>query len=408
MKKGLFENIIFSGFCAVLVFALVAGGAVRGIFLWPVVLALGFLAWLGFCKKCLKGESFLSRTALDKPILAISLLALVSCVFSIYKQESILSVLCLGAFLGSYYLLADILDERKESCLMALVVMGVGLSVFGLLQYLGFLPHPWWVPRRFLASTYVNHNHFSGFLELVIPLALGLFIDAERKRLPRRWFFMAALGAMVPAFLFAQSRGAVLSLGAALSVMAFVSLRKRSRATSGVLAAFFIVGLVVFFVYRQSPALAGRMQVQDIVSNGDASWQTRLEIWEGGLQMVRERPWVGFGPGTFASAFPRFRAEGLLTSANFAHNDYLQSAVEMGLLAPLILFWLFVVIFKRGFGRAPASSWAVLGCATGILSLFLHGFIDFNFHIPANLLLCICFAALVARGAVRREGEGQT
>lgn len=402
MKKGIFDHMIFLSVCSVLVFAPIAGGAVRGVFLWPVVLALGFLAWLGFCKKCLKGERLLVRTVLDKPIFAFSAIALVSCVFSVYKQESILSILCVGAFLGIYYLFVDILDERRESFLAALVVvLAAGLSVFGLLQYLGFLPHPWWVPSRFLAATYVNHNHFSGFLELAIPLALGFFIDAETKRLPQRWFFMAALGVMVPAFLFAQSRGAWMSLSAALCVMAFVSLRKKIAAKFGMLSVFFFMVLVVFFVYAQSPVVAGRLQSQDPGSSGDVSWQTRLKIWEGGLRMAQERPWLGFGPGTFASAFPRFRPEGLLTAANFAHNDYLQSAVEMGFLAPLILFWLFGLIFKHGFGRASSSSWLVLGCAAGILSLFLHGFIDFNFHIPANLLLCTCFAALVAREAAK-------
>jgi hypothetical protein len=36
-----------------------------------------------------------------------------------------------------------------------------------------------------------------------------------------------------------------------------------------------------------------------------------------------------------------------------------------------------------------------LGCAVGILSLTLHGLVDFNFHILANMLLFVIYMAFI-------------
>jgi len=37
----------------------------------------------------------------------------------------------------------------------------------------------------------------------------------------------------------------------------------------------------------------------------------------------------------------------------------------------------------------------VLGCAIGVLSMALHGLVDFNFHIPANMILFTIYAAII-------------
>ena len=68
-------------------------------------------------------------------------------------------------------------------------------------------------------------------------------------------------------------------------------------------------------------------------------------------------------------------------------------AAEMGILAPLIMLWIFFTVVRRGFaeGQHPLA----FGCAASVLSLALHGFVDFNFHIPANMLLFVVLIAVV-------------
>jgi hypothetical protein len=55
---------------------------------------------------------------------------------------------------------------------------------------------------------------------------------------------------------------------------------------------------------------------------------------------------------------------------------------------------MFISVIAAGLKKKHFNS-RRLGCAIGILSLSLHGLIDFNFHIPANMLLFSVYAGLI-------------
>jgi hypothetical protein len=87
---------------------------------------------------------------------------------------------------------------------------------------------------------------------------------------------------------------------------------------------------------------------------------------------------------------------------------------EMGVLALPLMIWMIGTVITAGFrgeeGKGAGQSNAfglingiLLGCAVGILSLALHGLVDFNFHITANILLVACFAGLIMRRTVVRR-----
>ena len=59
-----------------------------------------------------------------------------------------------------------------------------------------------------------------------------------------------------------------------------------------------------------------------------------------------------------------------------------------------IMLWIFAIVIKRGIKKAGVDP-IKFGCAIGILSLSLHGLVDFNFHIPANMILFTLCAAIV-------------
>jgi hypothetical protein len=56
------------------------------------------------------------------------------------------------------------------------IILGSFLSAFGILQYLDLFGHSWWIPQEFLSATFVNHNHFAGLLELIIPVTVAAFL----------------------------------------------------------------------------------------------------------------------------------------------------------------------------------------------------------------------------------------
>lgn len=175
MRTSAFRNIIWWVIAVVCVFAPLARGGMRD---WAatiieVVIFITLFSWLwrlnNHAKRGqarLKGitkEDFIA-TKLDIPICLFVLLAILSCIFSIYKYASIQSTIRLLTIVGAYYVvLNNFSEERGIRFAFLVVIVGTGMSALGLGQYFLGLNHSWWMPQGFIAATYVNHNHFAGY-----------------------------------------------------------------------------------------------------------------------------------------------------------------------------------------------------------------------------------------------------
>ncbi len=357
------------------------------------------------------------RTPLDRLIFGFAILAVISFAFSIYKHDSFYALLRLLAYVGLYYVIVNNYSRNLRKYLLSLVIcVGTGLSIYGLLQYFGFLPHPWWYPTNCLAATYVNHNHFAGYLELVIPVGIGM-VFRQRAMTAGKRLLLLAIAIMLTAFVFTQSRGGWASLGISLFVMNMILVKHKMLKRESILVFILLLTLIFALFYAGEGLVAKRMNTLKKVITKEALWNTRINIWKGTLKMIRESPLVGVGIGDFVWGFPRYRPVALNSiRAHYAHNDYLHMAAEMGVFAPVIMVWMLVIVVGRGL-RSPQSAMhspqnhqlpaaahkplnpTVLGCAIGVLSLALHNLVDFNFHIPANMILFTVYGAIIMKDA---------
>ncbi len=401
----LYKSLLFLGVAAILAFSPIARGAVRLWSVTPVLLVAYAMIFLWLFKmvnsqgtkknEIASGASRprnddASKTAPFLPILLFAILAVISFALSIYKHDSFYALLRLFAYIGLYCLVVNEFDHMMRKRLIQLVIwIGTGLSAYGLLQYFGIFGHSWWVPQRFLAATYVNHNHFAGYLELVIPAALAITLRRKNKL-----FVMTALVIMSAAFILTQSRGAWISLAVSLAIMAIMIVRKGRGGVKAALILTLVILAAASLLYFTKDTVSSRIStVTDIKAGEDVSGG-RFKIWQGAIGMIKERPLTGFGIGDFDAGFYRYRPEGFNMRAVYAHNDYLHMASEMGIFAPFIMLWIFIAVIQKGFGKKDASPYA-FGCAIGVLSLALHGMVDFNFHIPANMLLFTVWIAVI-------------
>ena len=419
------RKVIWRGLAGVLIFTPLARGTVK---VWSIAPVLGIIYTLVFWKLLnTLGSVPLERQknalsgrvpSLWLPISVFAALAVISFVFSIYKHDSFSALLRLFAYIGVYYLIVNSFDSQMIKRLINLVIIiATGLSIYGFLQYFAGLNHSWWIPNKFLAATYVNHNHFAGYLELVIPAAIGMLfsrgasgrVPLERQknalsgRIPayRKLFLTLALIIMVVVFIFTQSRGAWISLAIALSVMN-IALVKRGRLSKKTFFMLPLLAALIFaFIYTNREEIYRRVETINVAPGSETSLQGRLKIWQGALGMIREHPLLGVGIGDFDWGFYRYRPVGFEGRAVYAHNDYLHMAAEMGVFAPIIMLWIFMIAIFSGLKKENRS--LALGCAAGILCLSLHGLVDFNFHIPANMLLFTVYLAIVmSKGETRR------
>jgi O-antigen ligase len=300
---------------------------------------------------------------------------------------------------------------------MAALVAAAFQGLYGLMVLASGHDRIWNVPKTaYLDSatgTFVNHNHFAGFLAATLPLGVGLVIAAGRKaaaRGPGKTGLIAAvstegsrallLGLLVltgaAGLLLSFSRaGTALGLAAIAATVA-VALRGRAvhrMAAIGILIAIAVVPLLDLGADR----LAARYAIsrEDYLAPGG-----RLEVARGTLRMVAAFPVAGCGFGAFTEVFPSFASPTIQLHYTHAHNDLLQLGAEGGVAALAMVAILVTALARSVLDTLRGGVDPVLaGAAFGLAALFVHGLVDFNFHIPGNAAIAAVLSGVLFGGS---------
>lgn len=252
-------------------------------------------------------------------------------------------------------------------------------------------------------GTYVNKNHFAGFMEMTLPLAFGYSVSLwhwtrEKSysirqiivsdKFFRQLFFVFLLGLMFLALVLSRSRAALASIliafGSFIVISAFL---RRGSSFSGLgLLLVIAVGFIL-------TAIVGVYPIIDnfVTAGGDV--KGRILVWMDTLHMISDFPLFGAGFGSFSNVYPMYKeAMTLPKTFNFAHNDYLQMAAETGLAGLLSLMGI-LLLMMRDFVRKIIDAhsgidhfrkYVAIGAMMGIISILVHSMADFNLHVPAN------------------------
>jgi O-antigen ligase len=229
----------------------------------------------------------------------------------------------------------------------------------------------------------------AGFLALSLPMTLAALRSASSARL--RTLCVTALAAQAYALLLTRSLGGLLAATVALALGAAGG---RARTGRVVLAAALVFAAgAAFFVYARRAEIGAR-------PGGDPI-SLRLGNWRVALEMIRDHPILGVGPGRFAPFYPRYVRPGM-NETQFAHNSYLQIAATWGAwtLPPLALLALGACVARRG-RQGPAGA-AAAAAGVGFL---LHNACDFTFFLPGVALPAAVLLG-VGSAAPRKVGAG--
>jgi O-antigen ligase len=411
-----FTSITCAAIYVLLIFAPLARGSVHG---WAVnlihmITLIGVTAFL--LEKNRVWDWKWIKTPLDKPIAALMLLVFLSTALSMHWPSSARSVILLTNYLAIYYLIVHTVDtrDRLRRLVWLMVGMGLFLSIFGLFKRFGVNPFPWWDYNElkytpdFLASTYGNHNHLAGYLEMAILMVLALFLTEYEKG---RFFLMVYVTLlMVLALVLSLSRGGWIGFFLGLMFMAAALWRDQRFKNKKVLLAGAGLCLISAIIVLISTPVVERVRTV-IEKDQAANLQSRLIAWAGTVEMIKDRPILGTGPGTYATLFPWYQPPGIAAQFDMAHNDYLQVTAETGVFLIPMIIWMIVALFRKGFKKMKNPSRLVrattLGAMSGIVAILCHSISDFNLHIPANALLFTVLAAVVAAPLPRHRRQQQ-
>jgi O-antigen ligase len=144
-----------------------------------------------------------------------------------------------------------------------------------------------------------------------------------------------------------------------------------------------------------------------IHSVAEEIWQTsvatetsRIDVGRDTLDMIRDYPLTGTGAGSFASTLPLYDSGNIgFWHYKYAHNDYLQFAVEFGLpglamLAGIVLLSLWHAARAQLIQHDQMTSGMGCGVLMAIVALLIHITVDFNLQIPANAATFVVILAL--------------
>lgn len=300
-----------------------------------------------------------------------------------------------------------ITPRRLRRLAAAVAVAGTAIAIFGIVQHLTGDGKIYWMvePSQggWIFGPYVNRNHFAGLMELWIPVALGLALVPDNS-FTGRWLWCGAALVMAAAVVLSASRGGLLAVGvevAALSVAA-AALRGRRRAVVGLLVSVALVAGLVWFLGGTQMVERLNSTIQPSSDIAEEATGYRLELWKGTLEIFQQNVLIGSGLDTFATHFRTVKSFYTDAVWRYGHNAFLQFAAETGVVGLGLGIWLIVAAVRGISGnlrrtRHTASGAILTGMACGCLGFMVHGWLDFNFHVPANAANFVVLAAIVSR-----------
>jgi O-antigen ligase len=396
-------KILRIGICVLLTFAVLAYGGVED---WSqailevcfaallVIWALRTFAWQ---------QEVITISPLLRPLLVFLLVTLVQLVF--HRTASPYDTRMQLQLLITYIILLILLPQAYyrmnhwRGLLWFLMSLGFFVSVFGILQQLTFNGKLYWFRVMRYGGhpfgPYVNRNHFAGFAEILIPVAL---VPLVLGKVRRERLFLVGLFAVVPivALLLSASRGGIISFAVELVILFSLLLVRRLQSK------YMLAGGVLVLCAILAVSWIGVQEVLQRFSNYeslDVTVGKRASMRHDTFRIFLDHPALGTGLGTFQMVFPPYESNYDARIVNHAHNDYLEVLAETGLAGGICCLWFLAILFiesVKGLKDLGGSFGAALNLSglVGCCGLLVHSLVDFNLHIPANALLFFVSAHL--------------
>ena len=331
--------------------------------------------------------------------------------------------------LFAFFLIIVLEDWRPRDIKLILGgILGsmVGVGAFSFFQFLGFDIVTWqWNAtdasifyRRIFAS-FGQPNFLASWLLLVIPV--GAFCFFYFKKFYVRVFVGLLTIWSLVVLVLTQSRGAWLGfLAEIIFLIGCYLFIKRKKKLLWMLAAILAILFIIYvclnlFVAPPSPSSMAKDNIDHpllyrldtlIFVKTAVTVHTRLLTWRVALQVIAQRPILGYGPDVFLfEAMKHYRPtwavyEAINTFPDRAHNDFLDEALTAGLLGLLAYLIFIVYIFYRALrfirsNFSVANSWAKLVL---VLLVGLFGYLasmQFSFHDIQTVIYFWLYLALI-------------
>lgn len=196
---------------------------------------------------------------------------------------------------------------------------------------------------------WVYDNQYAGFVLMLMPLTLWR---------ARGWTFAAPALLVASVFVSGSLAGSILVVAEALVVLALRGDAAVRRFAGVAVLAAAMLGVTGW------EALNEKLR-------RDAPLKVRTQLTLATVEMARDRPWLGWGMGTWSTVYPAYARFDDGAFDNQAHNDWAQWAAEGG-----VPFFVVTLLLAAG---AVAAGWRT-GWAVGLGFVLVHCGIEYHFQ----------------------------
>jgi O-antigen ligase len=322
---------------------------------------------------------------------------------------------------GIYFLLKALLRREFNTQRNALIYILIGgfllagliQAVIGLLQLYGMLP----AHNRYFKVTgsFGNPNFFAGYLAVIMPVAAGTYLYADKKQIPETFKYLSVITffACLLALVATHTRAAWLAVAAGVglvvvcryhwwAIFAKIANTAVKKAACAVACLCFLAALGAGLYMLKPDSAYGRLFIWKVTAT----------------RMVPRHPVFGIGfnrfkaeydneqAAYFASGLGSKKEKWVAGNVKKAHNEYLQILAELGIAGLLLFGGLLAGLFWRcnrfvnnkKLKSQEDNRWLMHTMMAALLSAGILAFFSFPFHILPTLVMIIiagaCFSAL--------------
>ena len=307
--------------------------------------------------------------------------------------------------------------RRIKIVVYTLIVSGICQAIYGSLMTLSGIEYVLFLPKESgkgaVTGTFINRNHLAGYLELCLAVGIGFMIASLKDDAISNWrdfgrrVLTALLGTkarvriglviMVAALVMTHSRMGNTAFFASMTIAGVIALilsKRASKATVILLTSLILIDIAVVGTFF------GVKKVVDRIESTSLNTTHRDDVDEYALIMLQDNLLTGTGPGSFYGVFPEYRQKDIGKAYyDHAHNDYLQFAIEFGLIGfiPLLaaVILTFIMAVRAQWQRKDALMRGLsFSAIMAIIAFGIHSTVDFNLQIPANAATFMVILAL--------------
>jgi O-antigen ligase len=294
---------------------------------------------------------------------------------------------------------------RLRRIVTVLTIFGFVFAFFAILQGVLSPTKIYGIYERRFAQPYgsfVNRHNFAAYMEMTLALPLSLLLTGSVKR-DQRLLYLTAVVLMAVALFLSGSRGGLVAFIAEIILLVFLT--TPLRGTQRLALRLALAGALLIAVVAGTTLVGGESSLTRIAETASSKDVTtnRTHIWAVTMDVIKQNLPLGAGLGAFGVAYTPTDDRSGLERAEQAHNDYLQTISDAGIVGLLIGGAFLVLLIQASrrnvrsrnmFRRAVA-----IGASAGIFAVLVHSIFDFVLHTTSiAVLFLLLIALLVAAG----------